>query len=563
MNPLEWFGEGLSVIPIESYETKKPLITYAEFYQRQQTDIEFNSVNWSNVQLFSVVCGMKAKNGYYLTVIDIDDSEDISQLSFPETYIEKTPHGFHVFYWSKTPCETIGKFSPFGFELLGSLKTCIIYNVVFQNKPIAILDNTIELFYAILQKEKLNCIRAVFHKWLIYSDETLLDICLAVRCYTEWFEIQVLYPLWFAILGASGNRKTETVSAFEGDEKTIRVDSITENTFVSGNKRFTKNDLAPKLKNKLMLTLDFAPLLSKDSRVLNQILSDLRIAYEGNFNRRTGSGVESIYTGIFFNWLLCSTSIYDRSSLIRASIGQRELIYRLEYETEYDKEIRNKKIETNTKYLEQMHSELKEGVRLYVELWRMGNFKHNEITITSETEKLIEIISEFIVYLRACAEIDTRKGEPTDFVEPEEATRVLAQLLSFCRILLTLSPRYTETNALHVISEIAKSSMNRVRYRVLKAVNESVSITATNLTKKFNISYETINAELLILAQLGFVKSEGEDGKGRKWFVPEDLKPEKQAVLDFIFPKQTIAPLKAEDFDPDKEQDEMHKRGEI
>jgi hypothetical protein len=346
--------------------------------------------------------------------------------------------------------------------------------------------------------------------------------------------------LWFAILGSSGNRKTETVSAFEDEDKTIVVEDITEKTFVTGNPKFSENDLAPELQNKLMLTLDFATLLTKHSENLNQILSILRRAYEGCFYRRTGSGVDVAYKDIFFNWILCSTSAYDRSDLIRANLGQRELIYRLELEEPYDKEERNKKIKENSEHLEEMRRELRDAVQTYMKYWKSQQFKFNEIKVSPETDKMIEIVSEFIVYLRACAEIDTYEGEPIDFVEPEECTRVLAQLSSLCRVLLTLP--LSENEALHVISEIAKSSMNRVRFRVLKEVY-SGKVTSTFLARKFGMSWKTINAELQILYQLGFVDCEGEEGRRREWFVPQNLDPKKQAILDFIFPNQHIEPL--------------------
>ncbi len=135
----EWFDRGLNVLPTND---KRPLVKWEEWQTKRQTYADIQAMPWSSANGFAVVCGLSTTITYgdeqkevYLGVIDIDDKETFDFSKFPETFIEKTPHGFHMYYWSECPVEPI-KYK--GFELLGQGNICCIYNNPHNNLPIAV-----------------------------------------------------------------------------------------------------------------------------------------------------------------------------------------------------------------------------------------------------------------------------------------------------------------------------------------------------------------------------------------------------------------------------------------
>ena len=112
----------LPVVPVEG---KRPLIPWGQWQTKPQTVEEFEALPWDKADGFGVLCGVKAKNGFHLAIIDIDNPEfDLNLLR--TTQIEKTPSGgYHFIYWSRRPVEP-KKRTDLGLELLGLGNICIM-----------------------------------------------------------------------------------------------------------------------------------------------------------------------------------------------------------------------------------------------------------------------------------------------------------------------------------------------------------------------------------------------------------------------------------------------------
>ena len=391
-------------------------------------------------------------------------------------------------------------------------------------------------------------LRQVFHKWFKYSDETLLDFCLALRVHTEWLGTMTLTPLWLFIVAPSGDRKSETIRAFEESEKVRLVNHITRNTLASGWKARKKNDLAPKLDRKLILTFDFGQFLKIQSQEKTQIWSQFRSAFDGYVMRDTGSGVETAYKNLRWNWLVGTTPLIDDELILKDQLGTRELMYRMSSDERVSVEEVQKRVWDNTRVKETMRLELSCAINSFLDGWRKRNVKHEEIEISDETKSKIMMFSRFIAFLRANAESDATTGELTTFVEPEKPTRNLEQLKGLFMALKSLSPCYTDKLALKRLETIAKSSINPVRYEILRQLASAkdldsnyAPVTIGFIRKRLGIGYKTIFRELMTLYQLKFIdyvesSSRTTDWKRRSWFIstPE---PEKAQIIRFILEK--------------------------
>jgi len=144
--------QGLAVVPVKA---KQPLTSWAKWQTQPQSEEEVEALPWTEADGFGVLCGLKAKNGLYFAVIDVDKSDfDLSLLR--TTAIEKTPGGgYHFIYWSRQPVKPI-KRTDVGLELLGLGNICIMapskgYIKVNDNVPTEI-DNAEALFNQLLAK---------------------------------------------------------------------------------------------------------------------------------------------------------------------------------------------------------------------------------------------------------------------------------------------------------------------------------------------------------------------------------------------------------------------------
>ena len=393
-------------------------------------------------------------------------------------------------------------------------------------------------------------LRQVFHKWFKYEDETLLDFCLALRVHTEWLKDKSLTPLWLFIVAPSGDRKSETIRAFEHSGDVYLVNHITKSTLATGFKSRKKDDLTQKLDRKLILTFDFGQFLKIQSQEKTQIWSQFRSAFDGYVIRVTGSGVNTAYKGLRWNWLVGTTPLIDDELILKDQLGTRELIYRMSKDEKVSVEDIQNQVWDNTHKKTTMREELSDTVRSFIDYWREQHIQYDNMKITEETKQRIMMYSRFIAFLRANAQCDATTGELTTFVEPEKPTRNLEQLKGLFAALKSLSPDYTDELVLKRLESIAKSSINPVRYAILRQLasaktldGEYTPVTISYIRKRLGIGYKTIFRELMTLYQLKFIDYEEvasvkADWKRRSWFIstPEKVKSQ---IVKFILEEDT------------------------
>jgi hypothetical protein len=343
-------------------------------------------------------------------------------------------------------------------------------------------------------------LRETFHKWFKYADETLLDLCLAVKIHSLMLgKYQI--PLWLFIVSASGDRKSSTVTSFYDDgQATYFLNYLTKNTLASGQKKNVKNDLAPQLNGKLVLTGDMSQFVKLNDNEKGAIWSQLREAYDGRVQKVTGSGVSTFYNGVFWDWLACSTPIIDEELILKNELGTRELLYRMPNEN--NGEDRNQLMEAvwnNADLKTQREKELKEAVRDYFKWWHSQTFN---VSISEETKKTLFDYAYFVTQLRVTAECDWRTGDLTNFVYPEKPTRILEQLKMLFVCLKMIDPEYSDEDALKKIFEVVKSSIHPVRLKILLAIRRNGKLSTTEIAHKVGLHYATTNRELQVCKQL-------------------------------------------------------------
>lgn len=129
----KWYDLGLNIVPMkltlesDGKFSKKSIAKWKQWETQRQTPEEFDLLPWSQTDRFAVVCGTKTEHGFF-GALDVDDVESLpSEFSVYPTFTEKSPNGFHLFFWSECPVKSI----PLnGFELKGENRLCTIYSDV-------------------------------------------------------------------------------------------------------------------------------------------------------------------------------------------------------------------------------------------------------------------------------------------------------------------------------------------------------------------------------------------------------------------------------------------------
>src|SRR5262249_11860117 len=113
-----------------------------------------------------------------------------------------------------------------------------------------------------------------------------------------------------------------------------RVDDFTPAAFVSHaanrtTKALEKIDLLPRIKDKVMLTKELAPLFRNDEKEQRANFARLTSVLDGNgYTTNSGTHGQRGYEGRFvFHWIGATTPIPDHTHRVMAQLGNRILFY--------------------------------------------------------------------------------------------------------------------------------------------------------------------------------------------------------------------------------------------
>ena len=275
-----------------------------------------------------------------------------------------------------------------------------------------------------------------FEKWLYIEDRRRIDIKLATAITRKMKEQDGGTSIWLIEVGPSGGGKNEEILAFENPKTTKTIHSFTPRALISGLKKEGVSDLAPKLKDKLILIPDFSQLMKLHPNAKAQVWAQLRDLFDGRAGKQTGSGVDRTYSDIRTTLIGGVTPLFDHEFLIHQNLGSRELIWRYEIK---DKEALMQKALANEGKEEEMRKELRETVNRFLD-----EVEIFDKPVPKRIEQKLKEYAKWLSKMRAPAEYDWKGRELRSDIVPEEPTRVLKQLKRLFVALKSLSPDYTD-----------------------------------------------------------------------------------------------------------------------
>lgn len=319
--------------------------------------------------------------------------------------------------------------------------------------------------------------------------------------------------------GPSGQGKSITVRVVMSDrastEKYLhRLDDFTPASFVSHaanrtEKHLKEIDLLPKIRDKVMLTKELAPLFRDDEKEMRQSFARLTSVLDGNgYITASGAHGRRGYNGRYvFNWIGGTTPIPHRTHKVMAQLGNRILFYEIAAEDYTDDNLMD--FAKNYGTIDAVE-ECQKVVNDFIE----AHFQKHPIesvdpaTIQIPDKLLLELVH--YTKLTAHGRVEVERNEPGDINVgvPEGPQRIILLYKTLVRGLALEDGRSSVTaEDLTVIRHITFSSIPCERRQLLRALLAARgTLNAAGVEKILGVSRPTAISRMRELAATGIAR---------------------------------------------------------
>ena len=140
-------------------------------------------------------------------------------------------------------------------------------------------------------------------------------------------------PVWPMIVAPPGSGKTETLDALQGLPEVHFIDSVTANTFISGQILQNGKERSPSLlkrlgKSGILICADFSTVLGMPPDKRTTVLADLRRIFDGHLRKEFGTSEGAQEWSGRITLAVATTPDVDRHWAIFQSLGERFVMVR-------------------------------------------------------------------------------------------------------------------------------------------------------------------------------------------------------------------------------------------
>ena len=348
------------------------------------------------------------------------------------------------------------------------------------------------------------------------------------------------------LVGNPSGGKTTILSFFYGHDKTYISDDFTPKAFVSHATNVKKEeleniDLLPRIRNKILITPELAPLFESSKDKLIDTFAMLTRVLDGEgLHRDTGTQGHRGYSGDYkFVWLGATTPIRSRVWNLMGKLGNR-LFFLNMHET-------NK---TEKDYLEMFSGEeyeervktCRSAIRDYLNYMFKWNKPRSMKWAENPEDK--EILKEIIKYSKLLSKLrgslvswkSKEEGKDYEYQFPiiEEPMRAINFLRNLARGHAIINGRrYLTKDDLVLVKRVCLSSMPHDRYMFFQLLQKHKGrLTTEIIQKELSCSDDTARRTMRIFEVLGVVTIKDLPmGEGRPMFYVE-INPEFQDLID-------------------------------
>ncbi len=360
-------------------------------------------------------------------------------------------------------------------------------------------------------------------EYLYTEDDGMLKIALASIIATR---LKIGDPVWMILIGPSSSGKSQILRplALTDDKFIHRVDDMTENTLLSGMrvKKGEKDISLLKRIGKLGIIIisDFTVIFSKNSESKNAILGQLRMVYDGEMTKFSGTSNEPITWKGSLGILAGSTpSIYSHFEEV-ADMGERFIYYRMK---EYDVEKAVRMSLDRLVYGKELDEKLSEMYAEYIKNVVL-NFDKEKVELTKEIHERILNISIFAALLRTPAHYDKYSKTIDKIPVSEMPMRVALQLSAVAKGLMIMN--YSDKKKLDLSEEDIKyiewcayslaNEERRACLKILASVTYASFLNTQTIADRIGLSTSVVGLVLQHLSAINVLERLG-DNSGLSW----------------------------------------------
>jgi hypothetical protein len=313
-------------------------------------------------------------------------------------------------------------------------------------------------------------------------------------------------PFWLFLVGPSSGGKTEILNSINKLDKVFPVDTLTVNTFASGQKSAGKEtSLLLKMNGGILTFKDFTAILETNQEARREIMSQLRCIFDGEFVKRTGTGDDIIWKGKV-SLIAAVTSIIHEKAKEFASMGERFVQYSI---SQPDRKEMTKRKFQNSYGMEGHRSHLQDCMKEYVEHVR-DTTEDRDFKLDDNTMNDIIDLADFASKARSGLAFNERSGKISFIPDSEMPTRIASQLIILSAALMRLNmtddveaePQLLPEDHI-IIQKIALDSIPRKRRQALQLLAKyKMGVTAAAMATQMNYDTEVMKQTLQELCAL-------------------------------------------------------------
>lgn len=343
------------------------------------------------------------------------------------------------------------------------------------------------------------------------------------------------------LVGNPSGEKTTVLAFFYSNATSYISDDFTPRAFVSHSANvkpddLEKVDLLPKIKNKILISPELAPLFeAPKDKLLDNFAILTRVLDGEGLNRDSGVHGHRGYSGDYkFGWLGATTPLKAPVWNVMGKMGNRLFFLNMQ-----------EKNRTNQEYIDMFRTKAYEEkikiCRGAVKSFLDNHFKKYPVrSVEWDAEQdifsLQEIVkyAQFLARLRGTLTIWKEEGEYEHrFPQIEEPPRAINSLYNFAKGHALINDRtFLRGDDLEIVRPIAFSSMPKDRFEFLKLLlKHEGRLTTQNIQTELNCSDESARQTMKTFEILGLVTLKNLDFTGGRPMYFVEIKPDYAELL--------------------------------
>lgn len=365
------------------------------------------------------------------------------------------------------------------------------------------------------------------------NSATALKVMLAVVA-SGMFRSQVM--LWLLFVGAPSSGKTELVQLLRDFSYAFCLDSVTLNSFISGERPTDKqkvHDLLPLLDGKCLVIKDWTVIFSLDEKMTKKIIGDMVGIYDKRLSKFSSRRGQVSYESEFAHLGCITPATLNRHHNYLNMIGPRFLCYTILNPSTEDEKKSFDAIFSNQNR-DGLEKEAREAVQSYLNTLNTFDATSAVKPLSSLVQDYLKTAARFVSRARGIVVLQSasfrdESGNDITYYEPleiqiEQPWRAVQQLMELAKYLAFVCVKEeVGADELEIIKQIVISTMPADRSQALRAIqaNEG-TITARELAENIDRSNKTSRRMLDELSTLGILKKTKGGGQLANSYAIED-----------------------------------------